>query len=276
MRTRFLGALGFVFLALSAGHADDPSPEAKRDYADFSKMIHKMVVKDLPKEFEDKSGWGQTVPLTEKLLFPRLPRVKFRVGDKEGFPDGLWKKFKVRFDDPAKDIKINVKEFTKVDAKTFRLAVDSEAAFTGAGEVQNWQRGVRLGQIDAVASAVVGLTTVFDVAVTFDTKKFPPDINIEPKMTHLAIDLKEFHLRRVSNAATNIAIEGETAKGIGDDLKDTLKSFIKSQEPDIKNRANEAIAQSLKEGKGNISAASLLKLAPAATPPGPAKEGQPK
>ncbi len=274
MRIRILATSIIVFMALAVVHADDPSPEAKRDYTEFSKMIQKMVIKDLPKEIEDKSGWGQTVPLTERLLFPRLPRVKVRVGDKEGFPDGLWKKFKVRFDDPAKDIKINVKEFTKVDAKTFRLAVDSEAAFVGAGEVQNWQKGVRLGQIDAVASAVVGLAMVFDVAVTFDTKKFPPDINIEPKITQLGIDLKEFHLRRVSNAATNIAIEGETAKGIGDDLKDTLKAFIKSQEPDIKNRANEAIAKSLKEGKGNISAASLLKLAPASTPP--VKEGKGK
>jgi hypothetical protein len=239
----------------------------QRDYTEFSKMIHKMVIKDLPKEIEDKSGWGQMAPLTEKLLFPRIPRVKIRVGDKEGFPDGLWKKFKVRFPEPEKNIKINVKDFSKVDAKTFRLAVDSEVVVVGDGEAQNWQKGLRLGQIDAQAGALVGLNMVFNIGVTFDTKKFPPDINIEPKMTELGIDLKEFNLRRVSNAVTGIAIEGDTAKDIGNDLKDTLKSFIKSQEPDIKNRANEAIAKSLKEGKGNISASALLKLAPAASPP---------
>ena len=36
---------------------------------------------------------------------------------------------------------------------------------------------------------------------------------------------------------------------------------------DIKSRANEAIAQSLKEGKGNISASALLRMAPAAQMP---------
>ena len=266
--------LAFVFLAVPA-EADDPKIDPQKDYAEFSKMIHKMVVKELPKEFEDKSGWGQIVPLSEKLLrFPNLPAaLKSGLGDKEGYPDGLWKKFKVRFDDPAKDIKIVVKEFTKIDPKTFKLVVDSEVTFTGEGEVQNWQKGVPLGRITAQAGAMVALGMHFDVGVTFDTRKFPPDINIDPKITTLTIDLKEFNLRRVANPTTNIAIEGETAKGIGDDLKDSLKALIKTQEPDIKKRANEAIAQSLKEGKGNISAASLLKMAAAATLP-PKEKGK--
>ena len=259
--------LSFVFLAVPAA-ADDPLTESKteiqKDYADFSRMIHKMVVKELPKEFEDKSGWGQIVPLTEPLRFPNLPRAKVRIGEKEGYPDGLWKKFKVRIEDPARDLKINVREFSKVDSKNFRLILDSEVTVAGEGEVQNWQKGVPLGRITAQAGALVALGMNFDVGVTFDTKKFPPDINVEPKLSELKIDLKEFNLRRVANPTTNIAIEGEAAKGIGDDLKDTLKSLIKTQEPDIKKRANDAIVQSLKEGKGNISAASLLKMAPPA------------
>ena len=245
--------------------ADDPKPaDPQRDYADFSRLIHKMVVKELPKEFEDKSGWGQMVPLTEKVRFPNLPRTRVRIGDKEGYPDGLWKKFKVRISDPERDLKINVREFSKVNAKTFRLAVDSEVALAGEGEIQNWQKGVPLGKVSAKADALLGLGTVFDVGVTFDTKKFPPDLNIEPKLADLQINLKEFNLRRVANPTTNIAIEGEAAKSLGDEMKNSLRSLIKNSEADIKKRANEAIAQSLKEGKGNISAASLLKIAPPA------------
>ena len=223
-----------------------------------------MVVKELPKEFEDRSGWGQMVPLTEKLLFPNLPRTRVRIGDKEGYPNGLWKKYKVRINDPAKDLKINVREFSKVDPKTYRLALDSEIAFAGDGEVQNWQKGLPLGKVSAQADALLGLGMAFDIGVTLNTKKFPPEVNIEPKLTDLRIDLKDFILRRVANPTTNIALEGEAAKNFGDDWKDSLKSLIKNFEPEIKNRANDAIAQSLKEGKGNISAASLFKMAPPA------------
>src|SRR5262249_27440526 len=184
-------ALTLIALMLCAmpAEADDPKAgngnvaDAKRDYADFSRLIHKMVVKELPKEFEDKIGWGQMVPLTEKLRFPNLPRARVRIGDKEGYPNGLWKRYKARIADPAKDLKINVREFSKVDSKTFRLAVDSEVLLAGEGEIQNWQKGLPLGRISAQADALVGLGMVFDVGVTLNTKKFPPDLNVEPKLT---------------------------------------------------------------------------------------------
>jgi hypothetical protein len=267
MRTAL--TLSALVLCAVPAEADNPKTDntkadAKKDYADFSRLIHKMVVKELPKEFEDKTGWGQMVPLTEKLLFPKLPRARVRIGDKEGYPDGLWRRYKARIEDPAKDLKINVREFSKVDSKTFRLAVESEVLLAGEGEIQNWQKGLPLGRISARADALLGLGTVFDVGVTLNTKKFPPDLIVEPKLADLQIDLKAFNLRRVANPTTNLALEGEAAKSIGDELKETLKSLIKNAEPDIKNRANEAIAQSLKEGKGNISASSLLKIAPPA------------
>src|SRR5437868_1629615 len=121
-------------LALVVGIAEADKPKLsspQREYADLSRLIHKMVVKEIPREFEDRSGWGQIVPLTEKLRFPNLQRTRVRLGDKEGYPHGLWKKFKVRFDDPDKDVKIDVREFSKIDPKTFHLVVDAEAAFTG-------------------------------------------------------------------------------------------------------------------------------------------------
>jgi hypothetical protein len=272
MRTALVFVALFLSCNLIAAAADDPkaagpkaagpTAEGKKDYADFSRLIHKMVVKEMPREFEERSGWGNMVPLTEPLRFPNLPRARVRIGDKVGYPDGLWKKFRVRIDDPNKDLKINVRDFSKMDPKTFRLTVDSEVALAGEGEIQNWQKGLPLGRFIGQADALVGLGMVFDVGVTLNTKKFPPDLVIEPKLTGLQVDLKQFNLRRVVNPTTNLAIEGELAKNIGNDLKDVLKSLIKNAEPDIKTRANDAIAQSLKEGKGKISASALLKIAP--------------
>ena len=262
--TLIITTLTLVLCVVPVG-ADEAKPAgSEQDYADFSRLLHRIVVKQLPKEFEDRSGWGQMVPLTEPVLFPNLRRTRIRIGDKEGYPNGVWRKFKARIDDPARDLKINVREFSKLDPKTFRLVIQSEVALNGDGEVQNWRKGLALGKVSAQADAVVGLRMVFEIGVTLNTKQFPPDLIVQPKLADLQIDLKEFTLRRVSNPTTNITIEGEAAKNFGDDMKDNLKSLIKNFEPDIKNRANEAIVQSLKEGKGNISAASLFKMAPPA------------
>jgi hypothetical protein len=265
MRSTLWTSIPLLFLCILSSAADDLKPPApKQDYADFSRLIHKIVVKQLPKEFEDHSAWGQMVPLTEPVRFPNLPRTRIRIGDKEGYPNGVWRRYQARIEEPNRDLKINVREFSKLDPKHFRLVVESDVALTGDGEMQNWVKGVALGKALAQADARLALGMVFEVGVTLDTKKFPPDVNVEPKLTDLRIDLTDFKLRRIANPTTNLVIEGEAAKSLGNDFKESLKSLIKNFEPEIKNRANEAIAQSLKEGKGNISAASLLKMAPAA------------
>lgn len=245
--------------------ADDNTTDSKKDYAEFSKLLHKMVAKDLPRVYEDNSGWGRTIPIPDKLRLPRLARVKVQVEGREELPHGLWKRFRVRMDDPAKDLVIQVRDFAKVDASTFRLAVDAEAAVFAEGQVQHWQKGLATIGATAQADAVLLLGMVFDIGVSLDLKKIPPDLVIKPKVADLQLDLKEFNLRRVGNL-----IEGERAKNLGDELKDVLRGLVKSQEAEVKNRANEAIAKSLREGKGNISAAGLLKF----VTPGKVTQGQ--
>jgi hypothetical protein len=265
MRFTLCTSILTLFACIVPAGADEVKlPAPKQDYADFSRLIHKMVVKQLPKEFEDHSAWGQMVPLTEPVRFPNLPRTRIRIGNKEGYPNGIWRRYQARIDNPDRDLKINVREFSKLDPKHFRLVLDSDVALTGDGELQNWVKGVALGKAVAQADARLALGMVFEIGMTLDTKKFPPDVNVEPKLTDLRIDLTEFKLRRIANPTTNLVIEGEAAKSLGNDFKESLKSVIKNFEPEIKNRANEAIAQSLKEGKGNISASALLKMAPPA------------
>src|SRR5438067_7323828 len=115
MRTAFLIViLVFVPSALSAG---EKTP-TKIDYAEFSKLVHHIVVKSLPKQFADTSGWGQTIPIPPKLSLPNL-RKYVKVGDKLELPHGAWRRFKGSMEDPVKNLKINVKDFKALDDKTF-------------------------------------------------------------------------------------------------------------------------------------------------------------
>lgn len=255
---RILAIVASIFpvgLALSDEPAKDSS---KPDYAEFSKLVHGLIVKQIPKEVQDDSGWGQTVPLPPKLTLPKL-RNYVKVGDRIELPHGFWRKIKLTMADPAKDVKINVREFKPTDKKTYKVVLDAEAAARGWTETQHWQKGLQLVGFIAEADTVVKLAIDCEVAVSLDTKKFPPEVKVDPKVTGLKTEVKEFDLQYVKLRRLGTVLEGQQAKEAGEQFKGIVNDGLKVFEPQIRGLVNQAIAQSLKDGKGSLSAGELLK-----------------
>ncbi len=242
---------------------DPPLAKKKADYTEFSKLIQKLAAGKIPKVFEDTSGWGQTIPIPPDLRLPRL-RVTVKVGNRLELPHGLWRKVKVTMKDPAKDLRILVKDFKQVNPKTFRLSLDIDAAFNTAVQAQLWQKGLALPGFAGHADATVNLPLDCDVAVSFVAAKFPPELKIEPKVANLKMNLKDFTLKQVSTLRLGKLLEGEQAKEVGNQYKKMLQDLMHQSEPQVKDYANQAIAKALQEGKGTISASSIYKILSAA------------
>lgn len=254
---RLLTTVTILSAALIVATADEPARDAKPDqYAEFSKLIHQMVVKQIPKVYEDSSAWGKTIPLTEPLRLPGL-RTYIKKGDKVELPHGLWRKVRVWMDNPDKDLRIQVKDLKKLDAKSFRLVVDSESAVRTEVEAKHWQKGLTLAGFSGKADVAVAMSMDCDIAIAL-TSNF--ELKVEPKITRLNIDLKDINLREVSTLRLGVILEGEKAKEFGGQFKDILQAAVKTAEPTVKDHANQAIAKSIREGKGTFGAASLLKL----------------
>ena len=249
-----IAVLALIPLSLAAQEKTPP----KADYAEFSKLVHQMVVKSLPKQFEDTSGWGQTIPVPPKLPFPQL-RKFVKVGDKLELPNGSWRRFKGKIDDPAKNLKINVKDFKVLDEKTYRLVVDVDVTVTVHGEWRQWQKGLLLVNIEATGDANLTAAIVCDIGTSLNFKMFPPEITIEPKVKELGLHLVDFKFR----GDLGEIVKGDPGNSLNKELNDVLRTVIKASEPIVKDYANQAIAQSLKEGKGTISAGAIMKAVPA-------------
>jgi hypothetical protein len=237
----------------AAGQADE-----KLDYAELSKLIHQGVVAQMPKQVEDRADWGKTVPITSDLRLPRLQRVKVKVGDREEWPHGLWKRTKVWMDDPAKDLQINVRDFQATDGGTFRLGIDVTAALHGEREWKPWQKGFALPGITVQADAKILLALECEVGVSFDFNKLPPDVKAKPKVVNSRVDLQEFDLLRLGNKI--ITLEGDRIRELGAELKDVLQQYIRSQEAEVQTQLNQALEKSVKDGKGSFSGGNLFKL----------------
>ncbi len=255
MRRVMLFAAIVLGAAPLAGAGDAPK---KDEYADLSRLLQKIVLKQVPHEFEQKFDWGKTAPLPRRLIAPRLPRKLVKVGDHMEAPNGAWRRIHVKLADPKKDLKIKVKELKKLDKKGYRVVIDSEALLRCDGEWNQWKNGVLLVRVDGQADAAIASTMVCDVDVMVSFKKFPPEVKVEPKIVDLTLDLKSFNLNRLGGT-----LQGEPFRQLGNDvMRDLLRELLKASEPMVKQYANEAIAQSLKENKGKFSTAEMLKTAP--------------
>ena len=264
MRTMPL-VLGALLLAPLFSLSDEiPTPKSKtesktdaksdQDYTEFSKLVHKFVVGQTPKEFEHRDGWGGTIPLPDtRLPLPNLRTYLKDADNKVVLPHGAWKKVKLKLDDPAKDIKIQVKEFKNIDAKTYRLVLDADVALRADGEWQQWQKGLMLLGVGVQTDAFINLAVGCDVGVALNFSKVPPEVDISPKITDLALDLRDIRGR------SGPIFTDEKMKS---DIKGLLRGAVKLFEPQVKDLANQAILQGLKDGKGTLSAGALLKALP--------------
>jgi hypothetical protein len=224
------------------------------DYSEFSKFVHAQVIKQVPKRVEHKDGWGATIPLPEKRLpLPNL-RTYIKDGDKVVLPHGAWKKILIKFEDPAKEIKLQVTQFKPIDAKSYRLELEAVTALQADIEWQQWQKGLML--VGAGAETEVFLNVSVGCDVGFSLNLLKNEIDLAPKITDLSIDMKDIRARG------GPILTGERGQQLAGTIKDMIRGAVRSMEPQLKEAANRAIADNLKDGKVTVPAGALLKVLP--------------
>jgi hypothetical protein len=244
--------LGTVILAIPLLAQGPAAPPAKPDLESLSKMIRDTVLKQAPKSFEDNSGWNLSRPFPARIRLPGLPRTVIRVGDHDELAHGSWRRVKGWMADPEKDLSLQVTELSPSGDGKYRLHLTSTADLQVEGEFQQWLNGLMLVGITGRATATAQVDLDADVKLTLDIAKFPPEVAVAPKVTKLQVDLKKFTLFNPQTANNP-----PRADGLNNDLKNLLQQAIRSQEPKLKDEANRAIADALKQGKGTFSAAKL-------------------
>jgi hypothetical protein len=247
--------------SLAAAQLPSATPDDKDAGAALAQLIHQAVTAKLPKVYEDDSGWGHTIPLPDRLRRPRLRRTIIEVDGRPEMPDGLWRKVRLRLEDPRRDLRIRVRSLQRVDATTYRLIVDSGATVRADADLQRWRNGVLMA--DVTAQTRLLLDVVVDCAITarLEAGRVPPRLRLEPDVKDLKIILKDFRAERVTFLRAGLTVEGEALEGLNEEFKDSLQGLLQSKQPEIKKRATEALAREFSKDKGPIPLAALLDAA---------------
>jgi hypothetical protein len=253
-----VAACAFVVLPASADEKTSP-PAPKVDYTALSSTIHKVVISQLPKVIRTDSNWGNTIPIEEGLRLMKR-RKTVQVGDHLEFPHGQWRKTRAWFDDPDRDLTIKVLDFQPAGKNAYKIVLDVNAAVHAETEIQQWQKGILLADILALTDVAVNVPLQCEATLKLGTG-FPPEVKVEPKVTSLKANLEDFKLKRAElrRPGLALAVEGKAADDLGKRVQGALQELLHNAEPTIAAKANEAISRSLREGKGNFSAAALLK-----------------
>ena len=89
--------------------------------------------------------------------------------------------------------------------------------------VANWNQGVRIFSLTAVADAKVRLRLGLEIAAHLDPTKLPPDVVLEVEAKRAELDLLQFELRRLSD------IRGGAAHQLGKLVREILEDELKDQ-----------------------------------------------
>jgi hypothetical protein len=233
MRCHLL-AISLSLLSLAPAAAAEEKPAR----ADLARTIKDVLTAKVPRQFEDLSEWGKTVPISP-VRIPRLRRTVVKVGDHDEWPHGVWKRTKVWVDDPARDLTIQVPEVRKVGKNVTRVRVQATATLQGERELQNWVKGVRLLAVTAQGDAVISIGMDLDLTFQFDPAQ-PLQLQVKANVVDVRLELKDFHLRRVGPV---IFVE---QGALGQELKDLFQDRLREMEPRVKEHANQVLADALK------------------------------
>ena len=222
--------------------ADCTAAESAR--TDFATYVKRLVAANVPKQFEDLSEWGATIPAPAAVRFPRLKRTVIKVGDRFEVPHGTWRRTKFWIEDPVKDVSIRVPEVRRVGKQTTRLRVEATAAVRAERERQQWVKGVFVVGVTAEADSVVVVGVDLDVTLAFDPARPLAGTKFAVKVAGVSIDLKTFDVRRVGP----VVLPEHSA--LGEELKGKVQAHLRTLEPRIRDEANRAIGERGTGGAG--------------------------
>jgi hypothetical protein len=230
--------------------------------APLAHLIRTAILAKLPPVFEDRSGWGRTIPVPERVRFPRLRRTVMPVGDRMEVPDGPWRKVRLRVEQPDRDVRVHIRSFHRVEATTYRVVVETDVALRGEADVQRWRNGLELADLSAGADVGLAVIVECDMAGRLDTRRLPPRIVMEPKVRDVKLNLTEFTPRQVTFRRAGLTIAGGPVEALGDEVKGFIQDRLRALEPQVKERAGEALTRMIKEGDPRKAAAVLDAAAP--------------
>ena len=201
----------------------------------IDQLLTRLVLENIPHEFEDTKDWGRQVERWDGVKFQREGLKIETKRRKKLVNDGTWTRYSVQLRDPKEKFSIQIKNMRESTENKFTLEIHFVSELSLTARHSKWLRGVQLFTVSAEGFASLLLVVFVDLEIKPVSLKIPPDFVVSPVVRKADIVLDEFRIDRIAK------IGGEVSQQITKAIRSELEEKIEKKEPKLVLRMNKEI-----------------------------------
>lgn len=251
-------------ISQSTQRSTDGEPENVDAGKDIDALITKMVLKNIPHEFNEDKDWGAQ-ELRWNGVNVRREGFKIRTNRRKKMVNhGTWKKYDVSLLNPEEQFAISVKNMREAEDGKMAFDVYVAANLKIDGRQAKWVKGVQLYNVSIDGKTKVKLKTTIELRTLMDVTKFPPDLVFRPQATGAEIAIEDFRIDRISKVGGEVTqqVTRFAREAIEKRLEKEEAKTVKKLNAEFSNNADK-LKLSLHDAMSNKWSAAAKKFMPA-------------
>ncbi len=251
-------APGFSVLERNAQSADAVADDAEPAVAepadagaDIDNLLTKLVLENMPHEFEETKDWGGQ---DERWDGVKIRREGWKIETKRRkklVNHGTWKKYAAHLRNPQEEFTVQIKNMRETAAEKLAFDVHFLAHLNIAGRQSKWVKGVQLYSIGVEGHTKMRLVVSIELEVKMGGAAFPPDLIFVPVATNADIIVDEFRIDHVGKAG------GEFAQQVTKGVRSKLDEKVAEKQAKLLTKINSELVDN--QDKLRISIADAMK-----------------
>ena len=197
--------------------------------------ITKLILEEVPREYENTKKWGGTKRVTSGLDWEREGiKVETRRQWKE-VNHGSWSRYRIKLVDPEKTFEVRLENLTDLGDNVAAFDLVGVAKLSCTARISEWRRGVQIISLSGDADAKVRLVTHVEMKMSLAPGTFPPDILLSPRVTSADLQLQAFELQRLGVA------DGPLVKQLGEVVEEGLQNYLSENRKKLAEKMNKQL-----------------------------------
>lgn len=219
--------------------------------AEIDQLITKMVLKNIPYQFEDVDDWGGQEERWDGIKFRREGLKIETQRRKKVVNHGTWKKYSAHLRNPKEEFTVQIKNMRQTVDDKLAFDVHFQAHLNLQGRQSKWVKGVQLYSVGVVGHTEVRLVVSVELEVKMGGAKLPPDLVFVPRATAADLVVDDFRIDRIGK------VGGEFAQQVSRGVRSKLDEKIAEKEVKLVEKINRQLAS--KKSDLRISIADAIK-----------------
>jgi len=243
-------ATAVAIVSVGSVRADDASTIAVDDQ--LQQLITQICRQAIPRNYENHKKWGRQEEVTRGLYVGRDGWHIKTHRTKKFVNQGTWTRYEIELLDPGRRLVVRLDNVHRLPNQRLAFDIICAARLRVLGQLANWQQGVQLVSMRAVAEADVRLTICCDVMAKLDFSEMPPGLVLDPAVRSANLLIQRFRLDRISR------VGGALARSLSASVREVLERELQRRNEKLLTQINRQLEKN--HDKFHVSLRDTLRV----------------